>query len=67
MLEQSTESSVAFDQASSSCVAIIHDRSIPNSLMWTFVVVVLDILRDQVFKVLSVNWDEVIEAFVLVI
>jgi len=65
VLEQPAEPSVAFDFSSSYWWIAVHDWLVPNSLMRTFMVVVLDILGDQVIKVLPANWHEVIEAFSL--
>ena len=62
MPEQLAESSVTFDLANSSRRIATHDRSIPNPLVRSFMVVVLDILADQVVKMLPANRDEVIKA-----
>ena len=63
--EQPAEPSVAFDLASCSWWSAVHDWLVPNSLMRALMVIVLDILGDQVIKMLPANWHEVIEAFSL--
>ena len=60
--EQLAESSVTFDLASRCWWTAVHDRLVTNDLMRSFVVVVLDVPRDQVVKVFPENRDKVIEA-----
>lgn len=60
--EQPAEPSVTFDLANSSRGPVTDDWSIPNPLVRVFVVVAIDVLVDQVVKMLPANRDEVIEA-----
>ena len=65
VLEQPAEPSVAADLPRDSRWRSRHDRFVPKPLMWALIVIVLDILADQVVKMLPANWHEVIEAFSL--
>ncbi|MGJ8635987.1 MAG: hypothetical protein ACSHX5_03995 [Phycisphaerales bacterium] len=61
MPEQPAESSVASNLAICYRRTAVHDRHVSNSLVRSFMVVVLDILADQVVKMLPANRDEVIQ------
>ncbi len=61
MPEQPAEPSVAFDFASYCWWIAVHDWLVPNSLMRTLIVVVLDIFRDQVVKVFPCSVHKVID------
>lgn len=63
MSEQPAEPSVAASFSYKCSWSSRYDRFVPETLMWAFVVVVLDILRDQVIQVFPANRDEVIKAF----
>ena len=63
--EQPAEPRVAADLPRDYRWSSRHDRFVPKPLMWALIVIVLDILADQVVKMLPANWHEVIEAFSL--
>ena len=61
--DQPAESSVTFDLTSCCLRTAVQDQLVPNSLMRSFMVIMLDVLADQVVKMFPANGDEVIEAF----